>query len=138
MEQMMTKKVTKLMYQMVDDHQTKMYHHRIRMRMALCELVRHLQGDVEGYINLYDEDSPIYVNTGINNDGEVLYGIRVKVEIDEGGDEHLLLYLYTDGSDINQMTNKWDGWFYEGVYYDGNYADLFEAVEIYIKRNDLM
>lgn len=137
MEQMMTKKVTKLMYQMVDDHQRKMYHHRIKMRMALCELVRHLQGDVEGYINLYDEDSPIYVNTGLNNDGEVLYGIRVKVEKD-GDDEHLLLYLYTDGSDINQMTNKWDGWFYDGAYYDGNYGDLFEAVENYIKKNDLM
>lgn len=136
MEQMMTKKVTKLMYQMVDDHQTKMYHHRIKMRMALCELVQHLQGGDEGFINLYDEDRPIYVNTSLNNDGEVLCGIRVKVE-KFGDDEHLLLYLYT-GGDINQMSNKWDDWFYEGAYYEGNYADLFEAVENYIKNNDLM
>ena len=137
MEQMMTKKVTELLCQMVDYHQTKMYHHRIKMRMALCELVRHLQGSDEGYINLYDEDSPIYVNMATYNDGEVLYGIRVKVEND-GDDEHLSLYLYTDSSDIDQMSDDWSGWFYEGAYYDGNYGDLFEAVENYIKKNDLM
>ena len=134
MEQMMKMKVAELLFEKVDNHQTQMYNHRAKLRMSLCELVRHLQGSDEGYINLYDEDYPIYVNTGINNDAEVLYGVRVKVEKDDDH-EHLSLHLYTDSSDIDRMTDDWkSGWFYEGVYYDGNYSDIADAVEHYIRN----
>ena len=133
MEQMMKMKVAELLYQRVDDHQSQMYNHRFKMRMALCELVRHLQGSDEGYIKLYDEDCPFYVNAGINND-DLLYGIRVKVVKENNGDERLSMYLYTDGSDIDQMTDDWSGWFYEGAYYDGNYSDIADAVDHYIRN----
>lgn len=133
MEQMMKMKVAELLFEKVDNHQTQMYNHRAKLRMSLCELVRHLQGSDEGYINLYDEDYPIYVNTGINNDAEVLYGVRVKVEKDDDH-EHLSLHLYTDSSDIDQMSDDWSGWFYEGAYYDGNYSDIANAVEHYIRN----
>ena len=137
MEQMMTKKVTKLLYKMVDDNQIKMYIYRNNLRVSICELVRHLQGSDEGYINLYENGRYNSVNCGIDGSAEILYGIRVKVEKD-GNDEHLSLYLYTDSSDINQMSDGWDGWFYEGAYYDGNYGDLFEAIDNYINDNNLM
>lgn len=133
MEQMMKKRVAKLLFEKVDDHQTQMYNHRAKLRISLCELVRHLQGSDEGYIKLYDEDCPFYVNIGLYDNDEVLYGVRVKVEKDDDH-EHLSLYLYTDSSDIDRMTDDWSGWFYEGVYYDGNYSDIADAVEHYLRN----
>lgn len=137
MEQMLKKRVAELLFEKVEDHQTQMYNQRNKMRLSLCELVRHLQGSDEGYIKVYDEYNPIYVPTGINNDAEVLYGVRVRVEKDDDH-EHLSLYLYTDGSSINQMSDDWSGWFYEGAYYDGNYGDIIDAVDHYIRNYYLM
>ncbi len=127
------------LYRSANDFSNAMYSAERKMKEYALKYIFEVQSDIDSFIAFNEEVGFPQFRDYSDDMWRTIFGVRVKVTLNEDNEYDYTLYIYTDDNSAEDMENNADGtwsngWFNPSHYGEFRWWDLIENVREWEKN----